>query len=51
VSGAAVENIALDLFAVFQRQRDISAKVKCLLEGSTDFFPAGQLLNPAFQFL
>src|ERR1700747_2018717 len=49
MSGAAIENVTFDLLAVFQSECDISAKIERLLEGGTDFFPAGQLRNPAFQ--
>src|SRR6266542_5955803 len=46
---AAVENIAFDLLAVFQRDGDVSAIVECLLQRNSDFLVAGQLRNPAFQ--
>src|SRR5581483_10351382 len=49
MSGAPIEDIALDLFSAFQSERYISAEVEGFLKCRTDFFAAGQLGNPAFQ--
>src|SRR5215469_8720956 len=49
LSGAAVEDVALDLLAGFQRDGDVAPIVKGLFEGETNFFVGGKLRNPAFQ--
>ena len=48
---AAIEEIAFDGLAVFQREGEVAAVVECFFESLTNFCVGGESGNPAFEVL
>ena len=50
-SGATIENVAINLLAVFQSDGNIAAVIECFFERDASLFFRGELRDPAFQVL